>query len=263
METMEFWISEKYKGAYPEPIPASLALPQWLKDDPNHLEGHVGDGPGSSLMPTYKRCVPFMDLMRTGFIIPLWRDIAFSHNDGCVEEFKHYDSSIGMECNGEASYLIEVPKYRGGAGGVETRNWESWGSIPELSDSVQGGAFTFDSPWIIRTPPGYSTLITAPFNDTSRPHPSIKTFSAIVNTDTYSNPITYFFHLKEGFNEILKKGTHLVQVIPIKREEWNHKIVYTKDGDDNDIVIQQENFFMGSTYENAYREKHGCPVRFT
>ena len=253
---MEFWLREEFKGAYPEPIPASLALPQWLKDDPNYLERHAGRGEGSPHMNTYKRCVPFMDLMRTGYIIPLWQDVAFSHSETCMVEHPPEE-----ECDNSASFVIESPNL-GAAPAVAERNWESWGSIPELSDSIQGSSFTFDNPWIIRTPPGYSTLITAPFNDTSRPHPSIKTFSAIVNTDTYTNPVTFFFHIKKGFNGLLKRGTHLVQVIPIKREEWNHKVVYTTEGDDNDIAQKQEIAYLGTKFENGYREGHGCPVKF-
>jgi len=255
METMEFWIREEVKGAYPEPIPASLAFPQWLKDESNHLESHSGQGEGSPHMNTYKRCVPFMDLMRTGYIIPLWSDVAFT-SSGCMVNHPPEE-----ECDKEHSFVIESPPI-GIEPIVENRDWDSWGSIPELSESVSGGAFTFLNPWIIRTPPGYSTLITSPFNDVSRPHPNIKTFSAIVNTDTYTNYITFFFHVKEGFNGVLKKGTHLVQVIPIKREEWNPKIIYMKEGDDYDIAIKQERAYLGSKFEDAYREGHGCPVKF-
>jgi len=135
-------------------------------------------------------------------------------------------------------------------------------NIPELKDSVQGASFTFVSPWIIKTPPGYSSLITQPFNNTNYPHPQIKTFTGLVNTDTYFNPITYFFHVKAPFTGIIKKGTPLVQVVPIKREEWQHTVTPIEWGDKNDIQNRSERAYLTSQLEDGYRDRHGCPVRF-
>ena len=220
METMEFIIDEIFEGAFPEPIPAHLALPQWFKDDATYLNRHMGKSEGSPKQSTYKRCVPFVDIMRTGYILPLWSDLEFSYttcncgNSDCPKFIPQ-------------AAPFEMPPYNfPSTQMVEPRNWDSWGNIPELHTSVENSSLTFVNPWIIKTPPGYSTLITAPFNDDSRPHPSIKTLTGLVNTDTYNNQINFFFHMKYPFEGILKKGTPLVQLIPIKREDWNHKVTY-------------------------------------
>ena len=198
METVEFFISDVLAGAYPYPVPAHLSLPQWIKDQPNRTS--TGSfGPAGPKGSTYKRCVPFMDVMRSGYIIPLWCDLAFSWrecreecgDDGCEEAL------IDIQWANRDSRNEDYNP-------VEKRDWETWGNIPELKDSVQGASFTFVSPWIIKTPPGYSSLITQPFNNTNYPHPQIKTFTGLVNTDTYFNPITYFFHIKAPFTGIIK-----------------------------------------------------------
>ena len=205
METMEFIIENKFKGAYPEPIPAHLALPQWVKDQPNREEGIHLNNKGTAFSPTYKRCVPFMDIMRTGYILPLWVDLGFSYDECTPEECGDENcprTSIHVdwkESIGEGRLQSKFGKV------VESRAWSSWGNIPELETSVPNSSMTFINPWTIKTPPGYSTLITAPFNDDSRPHPAIKTLTGLVNTDTYFNPITFFFHVKYGFNGTLKK----------------------------------------------------------
>ena len=256
MEIMEFMAAEHLKGAYPEPVAAHLSLPQWLKDDPNREKGIHPYGPGGTEGATYKRCVPFMDIMRTGYIIPLWADIAFSEqpcDEGCQDE-DCPGSSIKVDWKGNARKPDSTQ--------VERRGWSSWGNIPELKTGISHSSMTFINPWIIKTPPGYSTLITAPFNDDSRPHPAIKTLTGLVNTDTYHNQITFFFYMNYYITETLKKGTPLVQVIPIKREEWGSKITYITPGDENDMKHQQETSYLDSVFENGYRDRHGCPVTF-
>ena len=256
METIEFLVNASVAGAYPEPVPAHLALPQWIKDQSNKSEGQ-SPGPGFPDNPTYKRCVPFMDIMRTGYIIPLWCDVVFSASTcdcgeaDCPKMVMDVSWGRGIEGNKDL-----MPP-------IEKRSWESWGNIPDLATSVEGASFTFNNPWIIRTPPGYSTLFTQPFNDVTRPHPNIKLFTGLVNTDTYFNPTTFFFHIKEPFTGIMKRGTPLVQVVPVKREEWEHKIIPIASNDENDLQLRNERAYLSSSLENGYRERHGCPVRFT
>jgi hypothetical protein len=259
METIEFLLDDRFSGAYPEPIPASKALGQWVKDEPNEVVGqHIGDKEGAPFNRTYKRCVPFMDVMRSGYIIPLWSDLVFSYAP-CQGECGTGDDCPGGEMKVAWPDGITVST----EGHVGARNWRSWGHLPEIATSIQGSSMSFINPWIIKTPPGYSTLITAPFNDESRPHPNIKTLTGLVNTDTYHFPVTFFFHVKEPFTGLLKKGTPLVQIVPIKREEWQSKMTYTKAGDENDTKRVQEETYMTSQYNSAYRERHGCPIKFT
>ena len=254
METMEFIADATMVGAIPPPIPAHLALPQWFKDQPNRQD-EIGEyGSGGPGIGTYKRCLPFVDVMRSGYIIPLWTDIGVDVvSCDCGDE--NCEEGKGVDIRwAESRNRVGNP--------IEGRNWKSWGNIPDLATSVPDSSFTFINPWIIRTPPGYSSLITQPFNNVEYPHPEIKLFTGLVNTDTYMAPVTFFFHVKNPFRGMIKRGTPLAQVIPIKREEWNHKITSVHPGDENAVEHESERIYLGLVAENGYRERHGCPVVF-
>ena len=191
-----------------------------------------------------------MDIMRTGYILPLWVDLGFSYDECTPEECGDENcprTSIHVdwkESIGEGRLQSKFGKV------VESRAWSSWGNIPELETSVPNSSMTFINPWTIKTPPGYSSLITQPFNNINYPHPQIKTFTGLVNTDTYFNPVTYFFHVKAPFTGIIKKGTPLVQVVPIKREEWQHTVTPISWGDENNIQNRSERAYLSSKIED-------------
>ena len=82
------------------------------------------------------------------------------------------------------------------------------------------------SPWIIETPPEYSTLFLPPINRLEIP---IIPLVGLVDTDTYFNNVNIpFIHTAMQPDEekhIIPAGTPICQVIPFKREEW--KAEYT------------------------------------
>ena len=71
-----------YNEGYPHPIPAHKAVPTWWKDLDRHLEDEPNtrhnngliDGAGIPYGETVKTCVPVLDTLRTGYIIPLWTE---------------------------------------------------------------------------------------------------------------------------------------------------------------------------------------------
>ena len=81
--------------------------------------------------------------------------------------------------------------------------------------------FTWQIGWGIKTPKGYSTLFTHPFNRTELP---FFTFTGIVDTDNHSGNTNINFGVKTGFEGVIEKGTPIVQVFPFKRDTWKSKI---------------------------------------
>ena len=71
--------------------------------------------------------------------------------------------------------------------------------------------------WGWKTPRGYSTLVTHPFNRFDLP---FTTTTAIIDSDKYWGAGNIPFFLKDGFEGIIPKGTPYVQIIPIKRKKW-------------------------------------------
>ena len=72
--------------------------------------------------------------------------------------------------------------------------------------------------WAVHTPPGYSVLVTAPFNRTDLP---FEPLTGVIDTDR-SNSILHlpmFCNLPDGMH-VIEKGTPVAQVIPFKREEF-------------------------------------------
>jgi hypothetical protein len=77
----------------------------------------------------------------------------------------------------------------------------------------------FNSFWTIELPPGYSLLVTHPFNRGDLP---FRTLSALVDADRYSDNFLNFpaRWRDPDFRGVVEKGTPVAQCVPIKRETW-------------------------------------------
>ena len=63
------------EGVFDPPIPAKTVLPEWYKEQSMYTEGQRGiDGDGN-YNHTVKACMPALDAMSAGYIIPLPQDI--------------------------------------------------------------------------------------------------------------------------------------------------------------------------------------------
>ena len=246
MEIEFFTDPDRYK-MLPPPVPASKAMPEWwykaqgtLVDETEEYwreEGRPSQG-------TFKRCQPFTDALRTGYIIPLWRDIAFA-NRSFDPDIKNIDLNWGRSPYEEA----------------ERKPWASWAGIEGVDKLIPESSFSLSSPWIIRTPPGYSCYFTAPINGEN---PHIRLLSGIVNTDTYFNRINFFFGFRENSpaHGIFKRGMPLVQIIPFKREEWTSSINPLMPNTEEVYNYQNVDNGVTSVYTGGYKSQHGCPVKF-
>jgi Family of unknown function (DUF6065) len=175
------------KGVIAEPAPAKSAMPDWFKRLPPIDTGE--QSPTNNGL-TIKRCMPFLDAMTVGWILPLAATVRLEVTDG------------GRTVNAGWDFDREMVTYH-----------------PDFQ--VAGHPFgnrpacKFHNFWTMGTPPGWSVLITAPLN---RPHPVFQILSGVVDTDTYRSPIhfPFFIAAPDGLYEI-EKGTPIAQVIAIKR----------------------------------------------
>ena len=81
----------------------------------------------------------------------------------------------------------------------------------------------FMSCWYIKTPPGYSTMFTAPFCRSSADLP-MHALSGVVETDRMQDVINFPMAIRRPLPFVISKGTPLVQAIPFKRNDWNATI---------------------------------------
>ena len=185
---IEFLCAAEIFDKFPRPYPAKEHMPDWLKAMPMDRPGVGGPGKYDG---TVKRCPPFLEAMTAGYIIPLPCEVHFSvDGGGKFTATAKYDL---ISSHGEA-------QYRG---------------APFDKKMV----LKLRNPWIVRTPPGYSCLFTAPLNRFELP---LTPLTGIVETDTYYNEVNIptLCHLGINSSVTLAAGTPIFQVIPFQREEW-------------------------------------------
>ena len=187
----------------PSPFPASKGVPPWMK--------HLTPEAEREDYQTVKRCIPFLDAMTAGYIIPL-----------------PFDLTIAITPTG--NQLLWKSE--------EEKDRLSKYTIVESHDSSQypGAPFSqfkvikFYNPWIIETSPNTSCMFVPPLN---RPELPYVPLSGIVDTDQYFNTVNLpcvFPGLDIGHQIELKMGTPMIQVIPFKRQEWKSSTTKLKEG---------------------------------
>jgi len=176
------------------PTPASHHTPQWFRA----LEGYPPDPPSDEFpVPTVKRCSPFKDAMYGGYLLRLSADLQVVAKDPDDVNFNW-------------------------SPGLEREMIQSHGVAQYAGFPAAGIAFKFINPWIVKTPPGYSSLFVTPMNRALGP---FQILSGVVDTDLYENSVNFpFFWVEYPWEGILEAGTPIAQVIPFKREPWKLKV---------------------------------------
>jgi hypothetical protein len=192
-DIMEFYCHADIFGSIPEPIPAYKAIPEWFKKVPAVCPVNARDTFGGKIM-TAKKCMPMLDALSIGYIIPLFGDV----NVRVCENGKFIEAGN----NGLGSP-------------IEFHDVQQLGGI--TSPTYPSPAVKFVNKWIIKTAPGYSTLFMPPLNSFES---RFTCLSGVVDTDTFDREVNFpaVWH-KFGCDEVLPAGTPLVVCIPIKRSD--------------------------------------------
>ncbi len=168
----------------PKPAPARRTAPDWYKAMP--MDNPVLNG---SADLTIKHCMPFIDALTTGFIIPLQADIQVK--DGEFNwDWSHDESPLGFH------FPTQAP------------------GVPFIDEEeVVVKAHNF---WSIHTEPGYATLFTHPLNRLDLP---FRTLSGVVDTDSFDALPVHFpmVWVDRDFEGTLPAGTPIAQCMPIER----------------------------------------------
>jgi Family of unknown function (DUF6065) len=192
---IEFLTSEQHKDVIIPPGPANKFIPSWYKSIPSVAKtsrDHKG-----ALALTAKKCLPMLDAMTYGYIIPLAGDVHIRTND---------DASL--------IDITENPYMKL----TDEHNIEQVGpDFPFPKKHI----VKFLNHFVIKTPPGYSCMFTAPINHLET---RFITLGAIVETDLYNNEIHFpTCWLATNYDDILKAGTPIIQCIPFKRSTTINK----------------------------------------
>jgi hypothetical protein len=220
-----------------KPYPAVKQLPEWFTKSSPHYgsENFPDDGKlyfrNREANNTYKKCVPLLDSLSAGYIIPLWADVKVEQNNGFPEIYWKTKIDI-FSLHGQSSKEIPAPT------------------------GYQQVVYKYHNCWIPQTPKGYSCLIISPlgYNDLI-----FKAVPAIVDTDSSTLQLIFPMWVKEGFEGIVEKGTPMVQIIPFKRDNWTSTFDYYEDNEYFNI-IEEKNF--NSTMVGHYLKNHHSKKKF-
>ena len=185
---IEFRCAREDLGVISEPVAAKTVLPDWFRKLPPIDKTRLTHSDNGI---TVKRCMPFLDAMTTGWIIPLAATVRLEVKDDGKTLDAGWEFDKVMVSNHHAYQVAGNP--------LEPR--------PPCK---------FHNYWSIRTPPGWSSLFLPPLN---RPAQPFECVAGIVDTDTYAAHIHFpFFATAPDGLYVIEKETPLVQVIPVRRE---------------------------------------------
>ena len=172
---------------WPHPKPASRFIPEEYKK----LERFVNKDYYS---PTVKTCIPVLDSLTMGYIIP-------------------FDQDYLVHPVGDDFSVIPANREENDFG------YHNKAQLPEEWKKIAGeNAGKFHNKWLIKTPPGYSCMFVKPMN---RIETRFDIIPGVVDTDVYINVINFPFILNKRDEQfIVKKGEPMVQVIPFRRESY-------------------------------------------
>ena len=213
---MEFYCHPANHGVFPEPKPAAKAIPEWFKKVPLRMEDR--DAHGAKTM-TVKQCMPVLDAMSLGYVIPLCGDLSIKTNEDLTR----------IEVTSSPAYSLA-----------------EFHDIRQLGEKTAPGfpaqPIKFINPWVIKTAPGWSTWI-LPLTNHFNTH--FTCLSGLVDTDKYPKEINFpaVWHTP-NFDDTLPAGTPLVVAVPIKRSAVPTKPIVRKMSDEEynkiDLIKRQQ-----------------------
>lgn len=234
-KVIKFYSSDKYTEEVTlRPVPASQMIPQAYKDMLSYFpDNKLRIFKNLQTNATAKRCAPMLDSVTSGYIFKLYADVLVS-NDG---EYKNITWKVQGKNPADAHM---------------TQQTYGMNRTPHSTEQ----AFKWNNWWIVKTPPGWSTLFIHPVAYDNLPFHSI---SAVVDTDVYEEEIAFPFWLDKDFEGIIEKGTPIIQAIPFKRASWVSEFDILKEDEHfltkekNSLSILKNNYNKSVRQSKSYR----------
>lgn len=203
---VKFLAADKYtETVVPQPVPASQLIPQTYKDMLQYFPDNKLRITNRQVNATGKKCPPMLDAMTSGYMFTLFADVLVSTQG----TNKLINWKVEGKSPADAHHVWQAAGLNRPRGTHEQPfKWHNW--------------------WIMKTPPGWSTLFLHPLAYTHLPFHAI---SAVVDTDVYSEEIAFPFWLDQDFEGIIEKGTPVIQAIPFKRASWSSKSTALNESD--------------------------------
>ena len=227
-----------WQNVCPPPRPAADSMPDWYKEARSYKNdiGLEWDEDSSSVTgsQTFKKCIPFREAMTIGYMFFIGFDIVIRQLDDEGTQWS-WDFTAKKGASHHAEHQIkEIP----------------------VMDGFAAFGLKFMNPWIIKTPPGYSSLIVQPLN---RADIKFFPYAGVIDTDQYMHPINGIFQvkkMKKAAFKVIRAGSPLFQVIPFKRENWTHSIEDVGTyGEESQKQLAQLSRGVNHTYRDNWNVK--------
>ena len=234
------WLS-KESSSVPEPTQDNI--PDWYKNAdrfakmpngeywkatkeicPVAKEGTIDD---YGKIPTWKACPAILDAFLTGYVFKTPCDIIFSKNKFGKIEAKVKDP----KCNDFISFRPPMSQF-------------------EHPKGYYKDHFAWMPDWGLELPEGYSALFMTPMNRFDLPF--INT-TGIVDSDKVHLLGSFPFFITEGWEGTIPAGTPYLQILPFKRENWEHDIEILDQSKMYAKIVDNANFYRqpdGGVYKN-------------
>lgn len=215
-------------GLLPAPIPASQALPDWLRQMPDQA---VSEVLGGQDIRTLKHCPPVVDALRLGVLMLNPVDLYVS--DGQIS-WAWEPPALPDTLITRAPIGVHVPE--------------------QVAGSPHGGAHLlvkFINFWTLDTPPGWSLLVQHPIGYPDLP---FTTLTGVVDTDRFRDGYVHFpAHLSPDFEGVIAKGTPIAELTPVQKQVELETGVMSRDQITANGVVQEALGRETGVYRKTYR----------
>jgi hypothetical protein len=217
-----------------KPFPAKQAVPDWWKNLSPYIKTPENPAGNKLIVKDFqtnhgaKKCIPMLDALTAGYIIPLWTDVYVRQANG------------RPEINWKVSQQVFTVHQ------LDSREIES-------PTGYSNFVVKYHNKWLIQTPKNYSIICTQPFGYKSSPFHAVP---AIVDSDRSSLELLFPLWLKNDFEGVIEKGTPIAQIIPFKRDSWNAEFDFLENGEYK--KIENKNFnstIVGHYLKNVWSKK--------
>jgi len=220
------------KDSISAPVPTQNVMPEWYKEAdrfakrpdgeywkatkdmcPFPKEGTKDD---YGKIPTWKACPAIMDAFATGYVLKTPCDLTFFKDKGKIT-VKVQDARFKDFCMPRSPMAqFEHPK------------------------GFYKDHFAWSSPWGLELPEGYSALFMTPMNRFDLPFLNT---TGIVDSDKVHLLGSFPFFIAEGWEGTIPAGTPYLQILPFKRENWEHEIEILDPSKIYGKMVENTNFY--------------------
>jgi hypothetical protein len=183
-------------------------------------------------IPTWKACPAILDAFSTGYVLKTPCDITFFKNDNGIIDFKILDPNHQDFC----SKRSPMPQF-------------------EHPHGFYKDHFAWYSDWGLELPEGYSALFMTPMNRFDLPFLNT---TGVVDSDKVHILGTFPFFIAEGWEGTIPAGTPYMQILPFKREDWQHEIQIQEKEEIYNKMVDNMKFYRqpdGGIYKNKIWSK--------